>query len=268
MDEIILDEKKYISSKRAADITGYAKDYVGQLCREGRIPARLVGRNWFVLEAAIQDHRFGTPEEPVEASKRPPEEANISSTWETARYKAEEIGAPYINQLSQENAQKEAEGGGELKEEVVTPMQNAWQDWFSEAQSVPAQSEIPEEEPSPEGPIEEPLPEVEPVEEDVVVPIRAVYHPSLPVDMPNLSRERTPELASRDEQEEEATTTIVEERVYTPIRGKTVAIIRTIGILIAIGSAALAIFGSGYVDTYAISFKPLSQISGVSLYNK
>jgi hypothetical protein len=62
MDEIIIEEKKYISSKQAAKITGYAKDYIGQLCREGRVSARLVGRNWYVLQTAIQDHRFGDPE--------------------------------------------------------------------------------------------------------------------------------------------------------------------------------------------------------------
>ncbi|MHB1163603.1 MAG: hypothetical protein ACYCZZ_03760, partial [Minisyncoccota bacterium] len=63
MDELLIEGKKYISSKQAAKITGYAKDYIGQLCREGRVSARLVGRSWYVLEAAIQDHRFGAVEE-------------------------------------------------------------------------------------------------------------------------------------------------------------------------------------------------------------
>ncbi len=59
MDELTLDGKKYLSSKGAAKITGYAKDYVGQLCREGRVTARLVGRSWYVLEDSIRAHRFG-----------------------------------------------------------------------------------------------------------------------------------------------------------------------------------------------------------------
>ena len=59
MDELEFDGKTYVSSKRAAQITGYAKDYVGQLCREGRVQARLVGRNWYVLESSIHEHRFG-----------------------------------------------------------------------------------------------------------------------------------------------------------------------------------------------------------------
>jgi len=57
MDELILDNKKYVSSKRAARITGYAPDYVGQLCRSGKIDARLVGRTWYVNEDALINHR-------------------------------------------------------------------------------------------------------------------------------------------------------------------------------------------------------------------
>lgn len=62
MDEITFDGEKYLSSKRAAKVTGYAKDYVGQLCREGRVTARLVGRNWYVLEESIKRQRFGGDE--------------------------------------------------------------------------------------------------------------------------------------------------------------------------------------------------------------
>lgn len=86
MDEILIDEKVYVSSKRAAKITGYAKDYVGQLCREGRVQSRLVGRSWYVLESAIKDHRFGKAgEEEVERSVTTPA---ISSVWESPRYES------------------------------------------------------------------------------------------------------------------------------------------------------------------------------------
>ena len=54
---IYLKGKKYISAKRAADITGYASDYIGQLCRAKKIPANLVGRSWYVLESEILDHK-------------------------------------------------------------------------------------------------------------------------------------------------------------------------------------------------------------------
>jgi hypothetical protein len=59
MNELTIQGKTYISSKRAAEITGYAKDYVGQLSREGYIEATMVGRSWYVLESSIKAHRFG-----------------------------------------------------------------------------------------------------------------------------------------------------------------------------------------------------------------
>jgi hypothetical protein len=53
VDELEIQGKKYISSKRAAELTGYAKDYVGQLARGGKIPGTRVGRAWYVQEAAL-----------------------------------------------------------------------------------------------------------------------------------------------------------------------------------------------------------------------
>lgn len=57
VDELILNEKRYISAKRAAEICLYAQDYVGQLCREGKIEAVRVGRNWYVEEASVVEHK-------------------------------------------------------------------------------------------------------------------------------------------------------------------------------------------------------------------
>jgi len=56
MEEIEIQGRKFISSKRAATITGYAKDYVGQLAREEKVPATRVGRAWYVDESAIRSH--------------------------------------------------------------------------------------------------------------------------------------------------------------------------------------------------------------------
>lgn len=63
MDELKIGEEVYISTKRAARVTGYAKDYIGQLCREGRVEAKLVGRSWYVREESLRGHRFGEGEE-------------------------------------------------------------------------------------------------------------------------------------------------------------------------------------------------------------
>lgn len=57
-DELFLAGKKYVSSKRAAEITGYAKDYVGQLCRGGKLEAKLIGRNWYInLESLMKNRK-------------------------------------------------------------------------------------------------------------------------------------------------------------------------------------------------------------------
>lgn len=57
MDELVVDGEKYISSGRAARLSGYAKDYIGQLCRAGKVDAKMVGRSWYVKESAIKEHR-------------------------------------------------------------------------------------------------------------------------------------------------------------------------------------------------------------------
>lgn len=56
MDELDVQGKKYISSKRGAELTGYAKDYIGQLARAGKVPGTRFGRAWFVEEAALLKH--------------------------------------------------------------------------------------------------------------------------------------------------------------------------------------------------------------------
>lgn len=65
MDELVVDGEKYISSKRAARLSGYTKDYIGQLCRAGKIPSKMVGRSWYVKEEALKEHRKEYQGEPV-----------------------------------------------------------------------------------------------------------------------------------------------------------------------------------------------------------
>lgn len=47
-DSINFDGKIYISSRRAAEMSKYSNDYIGQLCRGGKVVSRMVGRTWFV----------------------------------------------------------------------------------------------------------------------------------------------------------------------------------------------------------------------------
>ncbi len=47
-DEVVLDGKSFVSAKRASEMSGYARDYIGQLARGGLIGAQRVGGLWYV----------------------------------------------------------------------------------------------------------------------------------------------------------------------------------------------------------------------------
>jgi hypothetical protein len=68
-DSLILEGKQYISSKRAAILTGYTKDYVGQLCRGDKVDAHLIGRNWYILGEGILAHKRGEGKTKIEKPK-------------------------------------------------------------------------------------------------------------------------------------------------------------------------------------------------------
>lgn len=67
-DELLLHGKQFVSSKRAAALTGYAQDYVGQLARSGIVTAERVGGLWYVamdsLTAYKQNAEAYVPEQP------------------------------------------------------------------------------------------------------------------------------------------------------------------------------------------------------------
>lgn len=129
MNELTIDGKQYISSKKAADITGYAKDYVGQLCREGHVEARMVGRSWYVLESSIRAHRFGgdsTDTTPVPE----PTEATPLDTWEKPTYIPETIPSMPILPVQQ----PESDTVPATTAETLTDMQSAWKEWFAQKQ--------------------------------------------------------------------------------------------------------------------------------------
>ncbi len=60
--ELYFEGKKYISAKRASEITGYNSDYIGQLCRGFKIEARRVGRGWFMGEDSVLEHKKNASE--------------------------------------------------------------------------------------------------------------------------------------------------------------------------------------------------------------
>lgn len=54
---VAFDGKDHISASRAAQITGYHPDYVGQLARSGAIISRQVGNRWYVEREGILAHK-------------------------------------------------------------------------------------------------------------------------------------------------------------------------------------------------------------------
>lgn len=57
METLTLDQKEYVKAKSAARELGYTSDYIGQLCRAGKIDAKLIGRSWYVDVAELKAHK-------------------------------------------------------------------------------------------------------------------------------------------------------------------------------------------------------------------
>ena len=247
MDEILIGEKRYISSKQAAKETGYAKDYIGQLCREGRVPARLVGRSWYVLESAIHDHRFGdskndSPKEPASTAA-----ASITSSWEAPRYAASET------EILPQILPKESEPV--VKHEETERMQDTWQAWF--AKFEPAATEEKEPPTIAETPQEKET-SVEMLEQDGTrIPIHTVYqlqHHIAPEEIVS------PHIAV-DTKERHA------ERTYPRRTTAGRWIMQIAGMSCAVFVTLLAILGTGYFDKYITSDSRVMLLAGVEIYN-
>lgn len=56
-EEIIVDNIEYVSSRRAAEISGYAQDYIGQLARGGAIDAKRIGGLWYISASSLESHK-------------------------------------------------------------------------------------------------------------------------------------------------------------------------------------------------------------------
>lgn len=133
MDELTIGDKTYISSKVAAKVTGYAKDYIGQLCREGRVEARLVGRNWYVLEPSIREHRFGKDEDQLDTAQKTQKETETAPTnWQQPEYVTETPEFIPVLSLKPEPVEP-------LRSPVVANMQSAWHEWFMDKNKAPAE---------------------------------------------------------------------------------------------------------------------------------
>jgi hypothetical protein len=56
-NDLLVDGKKYISAIRASKKIDYSSDYIGQLCRAGKISGKLIGKTWYVDFESLLEHR-------------------------------------------------------------------------------------------------------------------------------------------------------------------------------------------------------------------
>lgn len=255
MEELTIGDKIYISSKRAAEITGYAKDYVGQLCREGRVEATLVGRSWYVLESSIKEHRFGSDGSTSAEKETDTKSSTAFDTWEKPSYSAEglpELPAFQGSSINVLNKTPETLSPPEAPAQSIEDMQSAWKEWFAtrkepllETEEVieERESKLEEEEeeqtyePAQQEEVYDPIPSTSEVEE--VVEIHRSYEPiSAPV-------------AAVEAVSEEVVMRRVEQRPKRRRKGKGGTYLATRALLIALALAVAAIgaIGAGLFDS-------------------
>jgi hypothetical protein len=255
MDELTIEDKKYISLKQAAQLTGYARDYVGQLCREGRVPARLIGRSWYVLETGIQDHRFGPENRELEPeSNESHERSVIADTWEQPRYESASIDDvfPSLNRITD----TEPLGVNDPAREIDQEQGNSWGEWFERFDKVAKTAGIAS------------VNDSEEVRHDATsVPIHAIYEPIEADPLPQIRRQ---DLVSNidDASEKQLTTDYAVHAKEKKAAKGVFAVIRAVlilAMLLAIGTTAL---GTGYLDQIAQMDSRASLVAGITSYNK
>ncbi len=253
MQEVIIDHKKYISSKQAAEITGYAKDYIGQLCREGRVPARLIGRTWYVLESALQDHRFGAEEPKKEVAPEVSKEP-LHPTWEAPRYKSESNEYfPSLNKLAEQpRVQKELPQVDESQTSLnaIEAMHGAWKDWFSRPQASVVEAGVPK---SAESVVETGA---------VQVPIHTIYKTQEAPKFGVMKKVKLEELAVGGEEKSPERT--VRGEVSLGVGFRT---LRLVALVLAVLSLFLCVLGSGLLDSIISSNTLVSRAAGITIIN-
>jgi hypothetical protein len=71
--ELFFENKKYISAKDASALTGYSKDYIGQLSRQNKIDSRKIGKVWYVSEESLLNYKNLPTESSLDPKKNSPE---------------------------------------------------------------------------------------------------------------------------------------------------------------------------------------------------
>ncbi len=259
MDELIIDDKRYISSKQAAKVTGYAKDYIGQLCREGRVPAQVVGRSWYVLESAIRDHRFGNDEHGTTEHIEEKPSFSVTSSWQNPRYEAAIPQVlPQVQRIQQE--ERPEIDLSEPAEEIQTSTEphGSWvSNDISQIEDSHEATEHYEEEVDAQEVHAEPVSEAVLSEPDDSEQQRELTATSMPLVRKGELQTRIAATSPRPTTQRRSTSKPI---AYALIRVAAPAVA-----LIVLGITAL---NTGYFDDYLISASRASAITGYSVYEK
>lgn len=110
---IFSEGKEYISASRAGEKTSYTSDYIGQLCRSGKVEGKLVGRTWYVDFSSLLEHRsnrqLGKPKTVSNdgeinvrslLNKNTFQEFSLSQASDTKLFKYHKVNEPLMPELS------------------------------------------------------------------------------------------------------------------------------------------------------------------------
>ena len=241
-----------------------------------------------MLETALQDHRFGSAKAESKGEETKPSpartgEAAFPQTWEAPRYEASPVEVlPSVNRLheleseavptdvsSDSPSEALAQEGAVAKEESVG--EDSWKEWFERFDNVAkatvpavAAPEMPESEEKEVAPTFTVGAPTESVGEDqaVNVPIHAVYQP--------LSAELLPRIAKETSREP---VTLAREEPDVPAREprgrrSSFRALQAMMVIVTLVSVAIAVLGTGYLDSYVILDSRVSALAGIVYYNR
>src|SRR3989338_4064325 len=101
--DLFFDNKKYIPAKNASSLTGYSKDYIGQLCRHDKVLSKKIGKAWYVEEESLLAYNTSFLKESPYISQKPklsetfvsndtsPLKATTPNSWQKARQLTQEL---------------------------------------------------------------------------------------------------------------------------------------------------------------------------------
>lgn len=80
MEVIVIDGVEYVKASIIAKRFKYTADYVGQLCRAGKVDAKLVGRTWYVAPDSLTGHKSARYTKPAPTEKTPKAVDKVSTS--------------------------------------------------------------------------------------------------------------------------------------------------------------------------------------------